>query len=721
VEDNQAGPSEHQPPLSDQFNSNSDQNGASEQQENAPPLSGSEQQDQGSGPGDETSGAGPGDETTSPTGALQGGVEDNQAGPSEHQPPLGDQFNSNSDQNGTSEQQENAPPLSGSEEQDQGSGPGDETTSPTGALQGGVEDNQAGPSENQPPLSGSEQQDQGSGPGDETTSPTGALQGGVEDNQAGPSEHQPPLGDQFNSNSDQNGTSEQQENAPPLSGSEEQDQGSGPGDETTSPTGALQGGVEDKQEGSSENQPPLGDQFNSNSDQNGTSEQQENAPPLSGSEEQDQGSGPGDETSGAGPGDQTSPPGALQGGVQENQQGSSGDQTPPGDQFNANTDQNNPPDDGTIPPPATWALAPQAAPQFASPPPQDNGSGPGNGVNAPPPAPPQPAPRVLHGQVTDNDYQGSGGNQPDQSAPPDYTAQNDQTPQQQQDFQTRMLLGAQDLLQAAGRIAKANTDAMDVTKHNDVGIGVALGAYLGALGPMLKLTGAQFQLLAATRMSAPSAQVLETIAADASQEAGAVSQQVEKTVDALKAEPATYGNGNAGGVGSHFGGEFYNDNVTPVLNQPSLPAQGELPVCGVLSCARLGELLGVQKTLQEVYGHAPWLSDIIRNSGMSVSQIQSTLHNMGITAQVGEDLKDMVKLVNSGKPVIAGVRNFVQTGPVPAGMQAIQPGLHAVVVEGVRLQPGNQLEVLIYDPVGTFYWQNVKNFASFFTQYVRPP
>ena len=81
----------------------------------------------------------------------------------------------------------------------------------------------------------------------------------------------------------------------------------------------------------------------------------------------------------------------------------------------------------------------------------------------------------------------------------------------------------------------------------------------------------------------------------------------------------------------------------------------------------------------------------------------------------------MVKLVNSGTPVIAGVRNFVQTGPVPAGMQAIQPGLHAVVVEGVRLLPGDQLEVLIYDPVGTFYWQNVKNFANFFTQYVRPP
>lgn len=93
---------------------------------------------------------------------------------------------------------------------------------------------------------------------------------------------------------------------------------------------------------------------------------------------------------------------------------------------------------------------------------------------------------------------------------------------------------------------------------------------------------------------------------------------------------------------------------------------------------------------------------------------------MGINAQVGEGLINMVTEVNSGNPVIAGVRTLNQVGPVPAGMQALEPGLHAVVVEGMELR-GGQLGVVIYDPVGSFYWQPVKVFQKFFNnEFIKP-
>ena len=65
------------------------------------------------------------------------------------------------------------------------------------------------------------------------------------------------------------------------------------------------------------------------------------------------------------------------------------------------------------------------------------------------------------------------------------------------DFSDKLAADAETVLQSAGRISKAMTDAMDVTKHNNVGINVMLMSSLGALGKTMSLVAQQYKALAA--------------------------------------------------------------------------------------------------------------------------------------------------------------------------------------------------------------------------------
>ncbi len=265
------------------------------------------------------------------------------------------------------------------------------------------------------------------------------------------------------------------------------------------------------------------------------------------------------------------------------------------------------------------------------------------------------------------------------------------------DWSDTLTADAQTLLQNAGRISKAMTDAMDVTKHNNVGIGVGLMSSFGAVGKMIGVVAQQYKLLAAAKAIAAADQTpILAIASEATAESGTLASQAEEAAAQL---------GKTGGspvgktMGSASGGTAgYMEGATDLAAATTLPAQGSAPVCGVLSCARIAQLLQANVSTLRVV-------DAIRAgpAGMTAQQIAAGLQKIGINAQMATGMTNMMNQVRAGTPVIVGVK-------VVGGSDS---PLHALVVEGLETQ-GGVSGLRIYDPLGWTYWQPIKAFQSYF-------
>lgn len=284
------------------------------------------------------------------------------------------------------------------------------------------------------------------------------------------------------------------------------------------------------------------------------------------------------------------------------------------------------------------------------------------------------------------------------------------------DFNNRLLADAQTLLQNAGRISKAMTDAMNPATHNNVGINVALMSAFGALGKTMALVAQQYKLAAAANAAATAAE--QAAALEIAGEAAAESATLASEAEQVAGEAAQAGAAPAGGpvgtpggapvnapmgtAGGTAGAGYMEDAL--LTAKATLPPQGVLPICGVLSCARLAEILQV---------NAPWLKAFgavdSGPMGSTPAQMIAGLQKMGITAQLGSGtssaMTNMMNQVRAGTPVIAGVYLWGSKTPL----------LHAVVVEGIEEQAG-VMGLKIYDPQGWFYWQPIKTFEKFFTE-----
>jgi hypothetical protein len=268
------------------------------------------------------------------------------------------------------------------------------------------------------------------------------------------------------------------------------------------------------------------------------------------------------------------------------------------------------------------------------------------------------------------------------------------------DFSDKLRADAETILQGAGRISKAMTDAMDVTKHNNVGINVAVGAYFGSVGKLMGTVAQEYKTLAAANaiaaaQKAPIVQIADEAAAESTTLAG----QAEQTVaQAGKTPVGTPGGTPLGsGIAPNTGGTGYQTGMV-LKGVAGAPGQGELPICGVLSCARVAEILKKDVPTLRM------LSTGIGPEGLTAAQIAKALQRVGINGQVGTGMTNMMNQVRAGKPVIAGLYT---TG------SADSP-LHAVVIEGLETVdkvPG----VNIYDPAGWYYWQPIKALQTYFT------
>ncbi len=284
----------------------------------------------------------------------------------------------------------------------------------------------------------------------------------------------------------------------------------------------------------------------------------------------------------------------------------------------------------------------------------------------------------------------------------------DPTLQAASDFSDKLRADAETILQGAGRISKAMTDAMDVTKHNNVGINVAVGAYFGAAGKLMGIVAQEYKTLAAANaiaaaQKAPIVQIADEAAAESTTLAG----QAEQTVaQAGKTPVSTPGGGPVGtpgetplgsGIAPNTGGTGYQTGMV-LKGVAGAPGQGELPICGVLSCQRVAQIL--QKNVPTLR----ILSTGIGPEGLTPQQIAAALQRVGINGQVGTGMTNMMNQVRAGKPVIAGVYT---TG------SASSP-LHAVVIESLSTE-GGVAGVNIYDPAGWYYWQPIKALQTYFT------
>lgn len=273
-------------------------------------------------------------------------------------------------------------------------------------------------------------------------------------------------------------------------------------------------------------------------------------------------------------------------------------------------------------------------------------------------------------------------------------------------FNNQLLADAQTILQNAGKISKEMTDAMDVTTHNNVGIGVAVGAYFGAAGKLMGMVAQECKLVAAANAiaAAQKAPILQ-IADEAAAESGTLAGQAEQTVSQVGktgGAPTGAPMGTAMPSGA-TGGTNYQTGMV-LKGVAATPGQGELPICGVLSCVRVAQLL--QKNIPTIR----MLSVGIGPEGLTAPQIATALQKIGINAQVGSGMTNMMNKVRSGNPVIAGIYT---TG------SAASP-LHAVVIEGLETV-GDVPGVNIYDPAGWYYWQPIKAFQTYFTgDFVKP-
>ena len=306
--------------------------------------------------------------------------------------------------------------------------------------------------------------------------------------------------------------------------------------------------------------------------------------------------------------------------------------------------------------------------------------------------------------------------------------------QQASEFSNRMRADAEAMLQAAGRISKAMTDANDVTKHNNVGIGVAFGAMLGAVGQGVQFAGKEYQLLAAAGHAAGDEAAIEQIADVAVSQSQMLTGQAEQAAAQLRAAGPAMADAANARAGADTVGHYLEGAVADLT--PAL-AQSDLPTCTQMSCFRLSQLLGKNYTLWDVFTKYPIeivfnITETVGPNGQTVKQICVTggsniyevvhlvLQRLGIPAQEGSDFGALMNQVRAGKPAIA----YVQTVQVPAGIRPAlippPPGtpsvtlpLHALVIEGTEVRNGvNGLR--IYDPGGWTYWQPISTFQKYF-------
>ena len=293
------------------------------------------------------------------------------------------------------------------------------------------------------------------------------------------------------------------------------------------------------------------------------------------------------------------------------------------------------------------------------------------------------------------------------------------------DFSDKLRADAETILQGAGRISKAMTDAMDVTKHNNVGISVAGGAYFGAAGKLMGAVAQEYNTLAAAKAIAAAQQTpILQIADEAAAESGSLAGQAEQSVAQAAKTGSTPTGGPVGTPGGEPTGGLPMGSGTPAPNTggtnyqtgmvlkgvAGAPGQGDLPICGVLTCARVAEILGKNVPTLRM------LSTGVGEKGLNVPQMVAALKRIGIVAQGGTGatkqavFTNMMNAVRAGKPVIAGINMTGENnGP-----------LHAVVVEGLETVndvPG----VNIYDPAGWYYWQPIKALQTYFNgEFVMP-
>jgi hypothetical protein len=286
------------------------------------------------------------------------------------------------------------------------------------------------------------------------------------------------------------------------------------------------------------------------------------------------------------------------------------------------------------------------------------------------------------------------------------------------DFSDKLAADAETVLQNAGRISKAMTDAMDVTKHNNVGINVMWMSSLGALGKTMSLVAQQYKALAAASNAVAAAEqtpILE-IAGEAAAESGTLASEAEQAAaQAAKAGSASTGTAVGAPAGTPMGtlgGGMvgllpYQEGMT-YLGKSFIQTVGDLPYCGVLSCARLGQLLQANAPLAKAFEAVQ-----VGAEGSTPAQMAAGLEKMGIDAQIATGTTaaaTMAKLLGQGKPLIAGVEIFGPGGTPAVGTS----GLHAVVIEGAETI-GNVPGFKIYDPAGWYYWQPVTTFFKYFS------
>jgi hypothetical protein len=297
----------------------------------------------------------------------------------------------------------------------------------------------------------------------------------------------------------------------------------------------------------------------------------------------------------------------------------------------------------------------------------------------------------------------NGGGNPGNSVKiPGSTGNADPTLQAVSNFSNQLRGYAETILQNAGRISKAMTDANNVATHNNVGIGVALTSGFGAVAQELGAAARQYQLLAAE--SGPAAQEGEILqfASTSATESGNMANDAAQ----LESQMASAGAASSGAAGE---GTWYMADAE-IIDEAGLPPQNIYPTCTVLSCARLARLLGRNTELMEILEKikpkimiSPKVEGEIAG-GLTPDEVVSALKTIGISAKVEEGLTPMMNTVRAGNPVIANIRTWSNGGG----------NLHAVVVEAVETRngvPGLQ----IYDPAGLVIWQSVEKFGNYFT------
>ncbi len=299
---------------------------------------------------------------------------------------------------------------------------------------------------------------------------------------------------------------------------------------------------------------------------------------------------------------------------------------------------------------------------------------------------------------------GSGSEPPPESFPPT------------QDFRNKLLADAQTLLRNAGDISKAMTDRMNAAAHNDVGVQVGLLSLAAAAGQMMGFAAKEFQALAAaSRIVQPANTYLQIADTAASQSATLANQTTQLLSKAV-------GTSKAGAVAADVAADAagYQEDIVfyPKAEQP-IVQMGDLPTCGVLSCTRLAQFLGLNEKTFEILDkikpvvqvknvNVPGATTI--DGGLTMPAIAAGLRSVGINAQVESGIGAMMNQVRAGNPVIAAMN----------ALGAPDSPWHAIVVEGLETRAGVP-GLKIYDPVGYVYWQPIQTFGKYFTNiFVKP-